>query len=907
MAGFGRDFGQKVDLIARIRQALQDYPAGVSMFKEFIQNADDAGARRMQICFDMRSHPATSTAWLKNQEDLQGPALLVYNDAVFDDGDFANITQLGNSDKVSKVNKIGRFGVGVNVMYHLSDVPSFVSRDRFVFFDPHASFLPAVNAAQPGKSIFFLGEDKEVVGEFADMFAPFLAFGFNPDVQFDGTLFRLPLRSPLLASTSRLSNQVYSPDEMQQLLLSFAREMSSCLIFLKSVESIAVSMWSPGAASPAILHTSSLAAVPRNSFTRLRLDQAAAGNGDLMTATSHIETLEITTECAVTHARLHETFIVSSQVGCSAEAQPLHPSVATAAGSTGKGNINAAVLSKQHQKLRLVPLASVAVRSNAVSTPPSDNAESPSAADTATLFEHILQHGKIGRLFCFLPLPITSGLPVHVNSTFELSSSRRDIWKLDEGSSGDGAVRGLWNVLVVKDVVVPCYAALLGHLATVGESASSHEAASELYSLLPPANNVVIPFWKEDVVCTLYTAASDHKLLRDAGSGYWNHPVHFTSLVPSQPSAGSLYQTLIDIFKQHRVPFLTAADGILHEQLELLHQHAGLKHLSPSRLIDVLSSIDSSDSSIITHPQAVVILPYILSSAQSPTHAQSLLASLLPLTVIPLISGQVIPLPQSKLGSVRPLPLRILSAADEDTRQFFSGITTVGFLEPLAATAAVIEFFSHVKNECDVDQLSASDVPALLTSLCDINDCLHADSVKSVWTNLLLRSDEWYAFATDFAVVPAFGKFLRPMAAAQCCYLVDGDVHIPAAVMAALECNGVASVHFSSLALDSNATHPRWLEKAFLGHRGNELVVALRDAMQPGGFQDVDQCDTLRRFFFSELKQYGEEWSEASRCVFVLSPMAVLTSSQAGSQAAADSQIGNTALKHELDALRRNR
>jgi len=211
------------------------------------------------------------------------------------------------------------------------------------------------------------------------------------------------------------------------------------------------------------------------------------------------------------------------------------------------------------------------------------------------------------------------------------------------------------------------------------------------------------------------------------------------------------------------------------------------------------------------------------------------------------------------------LPLRILSAADEDARQFFSGITTVGFLEPLAATAAVIEFFSHVKNECDVDQLSASDVPALLTSLCDINDCLLADSVKSVWTNLLLRSDEWYAFATDFAVVPAFGKFLRPMAAAQCCYLVDGDVHIPAAVMAALECNGVASVHFSSLALDSNATHPRWLEKAFLGHRGNELVVALRDAMQPGGFQDVDQCDTLRRFFFSELKQYGEEWSEASR------------------------------------------
>ena len=43
----------------------------------------------------------------------------MHNDAVFDDGDFDNITHLGNSDKSGKVNKIGRFGVGVIVMYHI--------------------------------------------------------------------------------------------------------------------------------------------------------------------------------------------------------------------------------------------------------------------------------------------------------------------------------------------------------------------------------------------------------------------------------------------------------------------------------------------------------------------------------------------------------------------------------------------------------------------------------------------------------------------------------------------------------------------------------------------------------------------------------------------------------------------
>jgi len=33
-----------------------------------------------------------------------------------------------------------------------------------------------------------------------------------------------------------------------------------------------------------------------------------------------------------------------------------------------------------------------------------------------------------GRAFCFLPLPVLTGLPVHVNAYFELSSNRRDIW-----------------------------------------------------------------------------------------------------------------------------------------------------------------------------------------------------------------------------------------------------------------------------------------------------------------------------------------------------------------------------------------------------------------------------------------------------------------------------------------------
>ena len=40
----------------------------------------------------------------------------------------------------------------------------------------------------------------------------------------------------------------------------------------------------------------------------------------------------------------------------------------------------------------------------------------------------VRQVDKRGQVFCFLPLPVDSGLPVFVNGYFELSSNRRDIW-----------------------------------------------------------------------------------------------------------------------------------------------------------------------------------------------------------------------------------------------------------------------------------------------------------------------------------------------------------------------------------------------------------------------------------------------------------------------------------------------
>jgi len=57
---------------------------------------------------------------------MKGPSLLAFNSEKFTDVDFKSIQQIGDSLK-KDVNgtKTGRFGVGINSTYHLTDVPMF--------------------------------------------------------------------------------------------------------------------------------------------------------------------------------------------------------------------------------------------------------------------------------------------------------------------------------------------------------------------------------------------------------------------------------------------------------------------------------------------------------------------------------------------------------------------------------------------------------------------------------------------------------------------------------------------------------------------------------------------------------------------------------------------------------------
>ena len=152
----GEEFGQEERLTTRLNRLLEEYTDGFSVLKELLQNADDAGATEVRFLYDERTNVDAMTCLIdEGMKGCQGPALWVYNDAVFKDEDFENIAKLNEATKKRNTEMIGRFGLGFNAVYNLTDVPMILSRNYFVIFDPHTSYLGKAirNKRKPGMKI----------------------------------------------------------------------------------------------------------------------------------------------------------------------------------------------------------------------------------------------------------------------------------------------------------------------------------------------------------------------------------------------------------------------------------------------------------------------------------------------------------------------------------------------------------------------------------------------------------------------------------------------------------------------------------------------------------------------------------------------------------------------------------
>lgn len=341
---------------------------------------------------------ASATTDQKNSSPLEmlmnGPSLLAYNSALFTETDFQSIQRIGDSLKKAAGGKTGRFGVGVNSTYHLTDVPMFVSGTKVVMFDPQAKYLPGINPANPGKLIdFSVEKGRQAMLSLPSIFNPLNAFGweFASGVPLQGTMFRFALRTSAVSETSALSRQAHSYSSILQLLKDLAQAAPSMLLFLKHVEEIEIYKWDSSSVEPMLFHTTCLKAPVSDVLRKRRAYMLhASSKPEKPIAVDYIMEIES-----------KGRDVTPTGSGC----LPLERWVVCNQLGGGKASMLAKDPSLSH--MNLVPWAGVGARVHPMPTGVEDSFETN------------------GAVYCFLPLPVFTQLPVHVNGFFELSSNRR--------------------------------------------------------------------------------------------------------------------------------------------------------------------------------------------------------------------------------------------------------------------------------------------------------------------------------------------------------------------------------------------------------------------------------------------------------------------------------------------------
>ena len=553
-----KQVGPHEDLTTRLRNILDGYPCDVTIFKEMVQNADDAGAKEVAFVLDGRQHSKKSLLH-ENMAGWQGPALVVYNDAEFTTEDFENIMSLGGGTKKDDPGKIGKFGIGFSSVYNLTDVPSFVSGDHVVMVDPHTTNLgkTRVSSTKPGMEINFT-HPRSNIEVFADQFAPYAGlFGCNLKARFPHTLFRLPLRRS--ADTGRISSQVRSISDLCQLASDFWDKLSEIMLFLKFVCTISFYKVVEGGIDEPTLHTLfqvSLEEDSNISLQRRQLQLLHKDHGDRLIQHLHQLAVDGKPLPSASVRLLMKLSLTANGSEClpdlHGECERLEEWLVCSSAGYGKA-VTLAFTEKQKRKHGHVPWASCALKL---------------ARNRSKGVHAASLHGQA---FCFLPLPINTPFPVHINAGFATTPDRRSL-----ENTNDGNFNTEWNRSLLSDVVARSYLHLLESFKcrVIEEDQNDHHTlAGDIAALFPEPTPPFVasgPLWqwlsygfkdhllKDDSVKLLWTGDSSHAQWQTAARDdiCFLHPKSFgdgsqtyTSAVQLQQSLGSMVAPLPDVYR----------------------------------------------------------------------------------------------------------------------------------------------------------------------------------------------------------------------------------------------------------------------------------------------------------------------------------------------------------------------
>ena len=444
-------WGQSEPMTLIISSLLKSYTDGLAVFKELIQNADDAGATKVCFLYDERDNmDCRDGLFDKGMVECQGQSLFVYNNAVFKDHDFENLIKLGLDTKSSEKNKIGKFGLGFCSVYNLTDVPCILSNKAFVVLDPHFHHLgDCILENNPGIRVP-LTED--YIAEFPNQFKPYHnMFGCNlrdcTTKGYDGTLFRLPLRTRRQASESQIKSLEYSKREMKELLKTFVESAANLMLFTQNVSEISVYHLHPKSTNPdedkqLLFRTSKSYYCPNDGSDQnyLNLVTTAMKSDEVSKLKLPIQIVDINIKV---YRQMQKLLPETKPVEyCSSWIL-----------SWGTGN-QSYQLAKTLEHNGAVPIGTVAVPVKR------DGKEIISFVEMSSLPEGFY---KCGHIFCFLPLPLKTDLSLHINGCFMVEYDRKSIIRSNREDKSNES--GSWNKAMLEDIIKSAYIDLLTFIA----------------------------------------------------------------------------------------------------------------------------------------------------------------------------------------------------------------------------------------------------------------------------------------------------------------------------------------------------------------------------------------------------------------------------------------------------------
>ena len=225
------------------------------VLKELLQNADDAGATEMSVMLDQRPPHAGLPPEFAS---LCGPALLVRNNSPFrlasevgvEHDDFTALCDVAGGHKRALATAAGRFGIGFNSVYFLTDQPVIFSRAEIHVFDLLHGLSGANGrclslADYPRGAGAQVGHLKEVLDWCLPKQALETASLGNlaeREEDYRQTVFRLPLRRSADGSPAIYPARFTSAEHHQHLLAEMAKEAVRSILFLKNIQKISFSI-----------------------------------------------------------------------------------------------------------------------------------------------------------------------------------------------------------------------------------------------------------------------------------------------------------------------------------------------------------------------------------------------------------------------------------------------------------------------------------------------------------------------------------------------------------------------------------------------------------------------------------------------------------------------------------------